>query len=96
MQLARGSQLLCPWDFPDKDTGVGCHSLLQGIFPTQGSSPYLLHGQGDFTTEPPRNPLKWKMWNLNPGSYVPELLTVGYRYFPKSSDLNVQLRHASC
>ena len=26
---------LCPWDFPGKNTGVDCHSLLQGIFPTQ-------------------------------------------------------------
>ena len=25
-----------PWDFPDKNTGVGCHCLLQGIFQTQG------------------------------------------------------------
>ena len=37
------SGLLCPWDFPGKTTGVGCHSLLQGIFPTQGSNPGLLH-----------------------------------------------------
>ena len=29
------TRLLCPWDFPSKDTGVGCHFLLQGIFPTQ-------------------------------------------------------------
>ena len=28
---------------PGKNTGVGCHALLQGIFPTQGSNPYLLH-----------------------------------------------------
>ena len=35
--------LLHPWDFPGKNTGVGCHSLLQGIFPTQGSNPGLLH-----------------------------------------------------
>ena len=35
--------LLCPWDFPGKSTGVGCHFLLQGIFPTQGSNPGLLH-----------------------------------------------------
>ena len=28
----------CPWDFPGKDTGVGRHFLLQGIFPTQGSN----------------------------------------------------------
>ena len=26
----------CPWDSPGKNTGVGCHALLQGIFPTQG------------------------------------------------------------
>jgi len=32
-----------PWDFPGKNTGVGCHFLLQGIFPTQGSNPGLLH-----------------------------------------------------
>ena len=32
-----------PWDFPGKSTGVGCHFLLQGIFPTQGSNPGLLH-----------------------------------------------------
>jgi len=29
--------LLCPWDSPGKNTGVGCHFLLQGIFLTQGS-----------------------------------------------------------
>ena len=37
------SRLLCPWDSPGKNTGVGCHSLRQGIFPTQGSNPGLLH-----------------------------------------------------
>ena len=31
------------WDFPGKNTGVGCHFLLQGIFPTQGLNPRLLH-----------------------------------------------------
>ena len=29
------ARLLCPWDFPGKNTGVGCHFLLQGIFPNQ-------------------------------------------------------------
>ena len=33
----------CPWDFPGKATGVGCHFLPQGIFLTQGSNPGLLH-----------------------------------------------------
>ena len=36
-------RLLCPWNFPDKNTEVGCHFLLQGIFLTQGSNPPLLH-----------------------------------------------------
>ena len=31
------ARLLCPWDSSGKNTGVGCYSLLQGIFPTQGS-----------------------------------------------------------
>ena len=37
------TRLLCPWDFPGKNIGVGCHFLLQGIFPTQGSNPHPLH-----------------------------------------------------
>ena len=44
------TRLLCPWEFPGKNTGVHCHFLLQGIFPTQGSNPqllYLLHWQVD-------------------------------------------------
>ena len=35
--------LLCPWDFPGKNTGMGCYFLLQGIFPTQGLKPGLPH-----------------------------------------------------
>ena len=37
------TRLLCPWDSPGKNTGVGCHALLQGTFPTQGSNPGLSH-----------------------------------------------------
>ena len=36
------ARLLCPWDPPGKNTGVGCHALLQGNFPTQGLSLRLL------------------------------------------------------
>ena len=36
------SMAFCPWNFPDKNTGLGSHSLLQGIFPTQGSNSGLL------------------------------------------------------
>ena len=35
-------RLLCPWNFPGKNIGVGCHFLIQRIFPTQGLNPYLL------------------------------------------------------
>ena len=35
------TRLLCPWASPGKNTGVGCHALLQGIFPTQGSNQSL-------------------------------------------------------
>ena len=40
LQLAR---LLCPWDSPGKNAEVGSHSLLQGIFLTQGLNQSLLH-----------------------------------------------------
>ena len=36
------TRLLCPRDSPRKNTGVRCHALLQGTFPTQGSNSCLL------------------------------------------------------
>ena len=36
-------RLLCPWVTPGKNTGVGCHALLQGNFLIQESNPHLLH-----------------------------------------------------
>ena len=36
------SSLLCPWDSPGENTGMGYHALLQGIFLTQGLKPGLL------------------------------------------------------
>ena len=50
------ARLLCPWNFPGKNAGVGSHSLLQGIFQTQGliGSPGL---QADsLPSEPPGKP----------------------------------------
>ena len=38
------ARLLRPWNSPGKNTGVGCHFLLQGIFSTQGSNVGLPHG----------------------------------------------------
>ena len=52
----QSARVLCPWDSPGKNTGAGCHFLLQGIFPTQGSKLHLLHllalAGGLFTTSP--------------------------------------------
>ena len=43
----RPTRLLRPWNFPGRNTGVGCHFLLQGIFPTQGLNPHLLDSQAN-------------------------------------------------
>ena len=40
---APSTSFFCPWDFPGKNTGVGCHFFLQEIFLTQGSNPHLFH-----------------------------------------------------
>ena len=54
------SRLFCPWDSPVKNTGVGCHFLLQGIFLIQGWSLCLLcllHWQSEsLPLAPPRKP----------------------------------------
>ena len=53
------TRLLCPQNFPGKNTGVGCHFLLQRIFPIQGSN-HLSYvsciAGGFFTTESPGKP----------------------------------------
>ena len=50
--------LLQPSDFPGKNTGVSCHFLLQGVFPTQGSKLHLLHWKADsLPLEPPGKPI---------------------------------------
>ena len=53
------ARLLCSWDPPGKNTGVGCHFLLQGIFstqiePTSPESPAL--ADEFFTTDSPGKP----------------------------------------
>ena len=51
------ARLICPWNFPGKNTGVGCHFLLQRIFPSQRSNLHLLASpalvDGFFTTSAP-------------------------------------------
>ena len=53
-QLSCSSRLLVPWDFPGKNTGVGCHIL---ILPNPRIEPMFLGLAGGFlTTEPPGKP----------------------------------------
>ena len=53
------ARLLRPRDFPDKNTGVGCHFLLQGNLPDPGPNPHLLPWQMNschtFVILPPRS-----------------------------------------
>ena len=61
------ASLLCPRNFLGKNIGVGCHFLLQGIFPTKGSNPYLLGLQLWKVDSLPLNhlnfPNKWVIFN---------------------------------
>ena len=50
---------LCSWDSPVKDTGVGCHFLLQGIFLIQGLNTRILH---------------LLHWNVDSWPLIPKLL----------------------
>ena len=57
------ARFLWPWNTPDKNTVVGCHFLLQGIFLTQGLNPRflcLLRWQvGSWLLAPPELPKQW-------------------------------------
>ena len=54
------ARLLCAWDSPGKNAGMGYHVLLQGTFPTQGSNPHLLRllnwQTGSLPPAPPGKP----------------------------------------
>ena len=49
------TRILCPRDFPGKNTGVGCHFLLQGILLTQDLNLNLLHLLHEQPDAPPRH-----------------------------------------
>ena len=53
------ARLFCPWDSPGRNTGVGCHALLQGRFPTRDRT-HVSCGSciagGFFTSEPQGSP----------------------------------------
>ena len=84
-------RLLCPWDFPGKNTGVGCHFLLQGIFLTQGSNLCLLcllHWQADsLPLGPLGNQILWRWYgvrNLKTNCYLcSNLFLKAFQFFKK-------------
>ena len=64
LQLTR---LLCPWDSPGKNTRVGYHALLQGIFLGQGLNLHLLcllWQAGSLLLEPPGSPTIFVVFDL--------------------------------
>ena len=73
-------QLLHPWNFPGKSTGVGCHFLLQGIFLTQGSnwSPAL---QADtWLSESPGKPFRLMRKPHSFGEYLFSICILQEKY----------------
>ena len=69
------TRLLCPWDFPSRNTGVCCHFLLQGIFLTQESNLWFLHWQvGSLPPEPPGKPL----WSLTENQSLEDSLSAAW------------------
>ena len=60
------------WDFPGKNTGVGCHFLLQGSFPTQGLNLGLLHH---------RQILYWLNYQGKPQTHSPEHIEDTHKYY---------------
>ena len=67
------ARFLCPWDFPGKNTGVGCLFLLQGIFLTQESNPHLLLG-------------RWILYSWATWEALSEYI-LGFCFFPDSTFL---------
>ena len=51
--------ILCPWNYPGKNIGVGSHSPFQGIFLTQGSNLCLLHCRKSHQGSPTLLHLNW-------------------------------------
>ena len=61
-------QAPCPWDFPGKNTGVGFHFLLQGLFPTQGSNLRLLHWRAGSSPLRHQGRTPWRHGKVTPAN----------------------------
>ena len=100
------TRLHCPWDIPDKIIGVGCHFLIQGIFPTQGLNLHLLNvllwQVGSLPLEPSGKPHKLsniteKLVCFGTISYQQLLLIIIQlgSIFPKTSSMKMIIKPIS-
>ena len=78
----------CPWDFPDKNTGVGCHALLQGIKPRNWTQVSCIVG-GFLTRWATREAPSKAHSNLCSDLYCCNCLT--FRQKPKNTLLLLQI-----
>ena len=78
-------------DSPGKNTGVGCHVLLQGIFPTQGSNPGLPHSGEFFTVWATREALRIEWYYSKSMGSSKSGASIGKRLMKSSCHYNQQL-----
>ena len=98
LTLCNPPRLLCPWDSPGKNIGMGCRSLLHGIFLIQESNPGLLHCRGILShLSHQENPsMKRRQINIQPPPDIcicalPAIPTLPYR----GHKLSVQPGHSA-
>ena len=77
------TRLHSPWNSPGKNTGVGCHFLLQGIFPTQGLNPGLPHSRQTLYQLSHQGSLIILNSNLN---LIPSISSLKQRIFSKGTN----------
>ena len=78
VQLFATRGLCSPWNSPGQNTGVGSHSLPQGIFPAQGSNPGLLHWRQilyQLSHQGSPKILEWVAYPFSSGSSLPRSWT---------------------
>ena len=79
------TRLLCPWNSPGRNTGVGCHVLLEGIFPTQGSNPGLLHSRQilyRLSHQGSPRVLDWIAYSFSRGTSQPRVSCIAGDFLP--------------
>ena len=86
--------LYSSWNSPGQNTGVGSRSLLQGIFPTQGLNPGLLHCRRilyQLSQQGSPRMLEWVAYPFSSGSSLPWNQTLPYPRMQGSPELQDSL-----